>query len=201
MTEDQKRVAKDFLHLFKLGDKPADEIATEGEIEIFGAIIFKINPRVASLAPTGYGKSEFISMGVIVRARMFQEDFVVASVKYGTSDVIMAKVISHIFDDKIWFSQLIIEKGEELERLKVRRNRTHLTFKDGGSIKVVSLHGSDVDVSKAIGEHTPNVVLDESPLLKAGAYLQVLKILEGTGDYNTTFLFELILNLRANTIK
>jgi hypothetical protein len=46
-------------------------------------------------------------------------------------------------------------------------------------------------VSKAIGEHVPNVVLDESPLLTPTKYLLVLKMLEGTGDYDKTFLFEL----------
>src|SRR5205823_1227334 len=38
-------------------------------------------------------------------------------------------------------------------------------------------------VPTAIGEHVPNIILDESPLLSPAKYLIILKILEGTGDY------------------
>lgn len=176
---------------FKINDKPAGDMLSDGQVEIFNAIVFKINPRVACLGPTGYGKSEVIALGVIIRACVFGDPFVLASVKYGTSGIIMKKVIDHLFDQKYFIADLQIEKETELDRLRRERKKTSLTFKHGGSIKVVSLHGSDEDASKAIGEHEPNIVLDESPLLTQAKYLQVLKILEGTGNYDDTFLFEL----------
>jgi hypothetical protein len=130
-------------------------------------------------------------MGVILRVVLKHEPFIIASVKYGTSDIIMKKVIEHIFDSPQLIKELEIDSTQKLSTLKRERNKSAVNFKKGGSIKIISLHGADDDVSKAIGEHVPNVVLDESPLLTPTKYLLVLKMLEGTGDYDKTFLFEL----------
>jgi hypothetical protein len=182
---------RNLLNHFKIDGKPAGEITSPGEVEIVEAIYFKENPRIACLAPTGYGKSDSISMGVILNAILKRENYIIASVKYGTANIIMSKVIEHIFDDDIFVSQLMVDKGQDLATLKQRRNKSYITFKFGGSIRIVSLHGSDTDVSNVMGEHVPNVILDESPLLTPTKYLLVLKMLEGTGDYKNTFLFEL----------
>lgn len=163
----------------------------DGQVEIAAAIVCKANPRIACLAPTGYGKSEAVSMGVILRTVLFHEPFIIGSVKYGTSEVIMKKVIAHIFDCDDFVRQLEIEENQSLTELKRERNKSNVNFKRGGGIRIVSLHGAELDVSKAIGEHAPNIILDESPLLAPAKYLQVLKILEGTGRYDKTFLFEL----------
>src|SRR5437016_11165988 len=87
------------LNLFKINGRLAGEVMSDGQVEIAAAIILKLNPRIASLGPTGYGKSEAIAMGVIYRGIFFKEDFIVGSVKYGTSDIIMERVIAHLFDD------------------------------------------------------------------------------------------------------
>lgn len=164
-----------------------------GQLEIVTAILFHeiYRPRMACLAPTGYGKSEAVAMGVILRVYICHEPFIIASVKYGTSEIIMKKVIEHIFDSDLLVAELEIDTSKKLSKLKRERNKQAINFKSGGGIKIVSLHGSESDVSAAIGEHVPNVILDESPLLTAGKYLIVLKMLEGTGDYYRTFLFEL----------
>jgi hypothetical protein len=191
LKKGELEAARKLLNLFKLNGQPAGEIMSDGEVEIFACVAFKLEPRVACVAPTGYGKSEAVAMGAIIRAWMFHEPIIIGSVKYGTSEVIMKKVITHIFDYDGFISSLVIDKGEELLALKMERRKTNITFKEGGSIKIVSLHGADLDVSQAIGEHAPNIILDESPLLSATKYLQTLKILEGTGPYDETFLFEL----------
>lgn len=141
------------------------------------------------LVPTH--NSEAVSMAVALRVHLYQDDFIIASVKFGTSEIIMKSVIEHIFDSPAIVANLEIDSAQRMSKLKRERTKNAVNFKRGGSIKIVSLHGADEDVSKAIGEHVPNVVLDESPLLTPTKYLLVLKMLEGTGDYNTTFLFEL----------
>src|SRR5947209_5239815 len=135
------------LDLFKLGNKPAGQVMSDGQVEIAAAIILKINPRIAALASTGYGKSEAIAMGVIYRSVFMKEDFVIGSVKYDTSDIIMERIIAHLFDDPFLLAQLEMEKDQELARLRRERNKRKLTFKRGGSTKVVSFHGADEDVS------------------------------------------------------
>lgn len=191
LTPQQLKLAWYLLSLFKIGDKPADQLATKGQFDIFCAIIFKLNPRVATMSPTGYGKTEFVSMGVVVCTSIMNEGFIIASVKFGTSDLIMKMAISHIFDNPLFSSQLEFDNNEKFERLKRERKADKVTFLGGGSLKVISLYGTDTDVGTAIGEHKPNVVLDESPLLHAVQYLQLKKILEGTGSYDQTFLMEL----------
>jgi hypothetical protein len=182
---------KKLVSVFVINDKPADQVMSLGQLTIVAAIVLRVRPRVACVAPTGYGKSEAISIGAILRVMLKREPFVIASVKYGTSDIIMKKVIDHLFDVPDFIAELQYDGTEALDRLQRERRKTSLNFKNGGGIKIVSLFGPDNDVSKTIGEHSPNVILDESPLLSPAKYLQVLKILEGTGDYNTTFLFEL----------
>jgi hypothetical protein len=191
LQPDIRNQIRRLLDIFLVGDKSAGEALSDGQVDIAAAIMLKLSPRNACVGPTGYGKSESIAMGAIYRVVFFKEDFVICSVKYGTSEIIMEKVIEHLFDNELLLSQLELEKGQELQRLKRERRKDKLTFRRGGSVKVVSLHGADDDVSKAIGEHAPNIILDESPLLSPAKYLQVLKILEGTGSFDKTFLFEL----------
>ena len=179
------------LKLFKIFGRPADEMMSDGQVLIAGSIIFKASPRTACLASTGYGKSEAVAIGTILRCIVYKEDFIIASVKYGTSDIIMSKVIEHLFDDPFITYQMELDKSVKLDRLRRERKKENLTFREGGSIKIISLHGKDDDVGTAIGEHVSNIILDESPLLSATKYFQVLKILEGTGNYDNTFLFEL----------
>lgn len=191
LTEKQKTLANKLASLFLINGKPANEEMSEGQMLIFSAIVFKLNPRIASLAPTGYGKSEAISMGVIVRTCLMGDAFIVASVKLGTSDIIMSKVNEHLFDNNIFITQLEFNSEEDFDRLRRKRTQSHLTFKNGGELQIVSLHGAENSNSVSLGIHAPNIVLDESPLLNPSKYLQLLKILEGTGDYYKTFLFEL----------
>lgn len=178
-------------YYFLINGNPAGDEMSDGQVEIFATICYKIKPRGAALAPTGYGKSEAVSMAVILRVFLYHDHFIIASVKYGTADIIMKKIIEHIFDSDEIVEALEIDNTQKLSTLKRERKKTSINFKYGGSIKIVSLHGADEDVSSAIGEHVPNIILDESPLLSPTKYLIVLKILEGTGDYNRTFLFEL----------
>ncbi len=176
---------------FKIDGKPAGNKMSVGQIDIVSAIVHKIAPRAACLAPTGYGKSEAVAMGVILAVFLHHDDFIIGSVKFGTSDIIMKKIIEHIFDNSHLIAQMEIDSQERLSSLKRERKKQSINFKDGGGIKIISLYGTDRDVSTAIGEHVPNIILDESPLLTPAKYLIILKMLEGTGDYDHTFLFEL----------
>lgn len=190
-NEREDKFIRGLAHLFKINGNPADEEMSPGQMEIFRAIVLKVSPRIACLAPTGYGKSEAVAMGVIIRTCVMADPFIIASVKFGTSDIIMKKVIEHLFDSEDFTSQLELDSGQSWDRLKRERKKTKFNFKKGGRLKIISLFGKDSSVETGIGEHDANIILDESPLLTPTKYLQLLKILEGTGNYETTFLFEL----------
>lgn len=191
VTTSQAELLDNLLTLFKVNGQAANTMLSAGQKEIVATIVFKLNPRVACLAPTGYGKDEAVSIGVITRVIFLNEPFIIASVKFGTSEIIMRMVIGHLFDNDIFLQALEIDKGTDFDKLRRDRNKTSLSFKGGGTLRVISLHGSETNLGIAIGEHEPNIVLDESPLLTPIKYLQLKKILEGTGSYEQTFLFEL----------
>ena len=62
---------------FLLNEKPAGVELSDGQLDIIASILYRIKPRVACLAPTGYGKSEAVAMGVILRTILFNEPFIV----------------------------------------------------------------------------------------------------------------------------
>ena len=130
-------------------------------------------------------------MGVILRVYIYHEPFIIASVKYDTAGIVMKKVIEHLFDCPDLVAELEIDTTKRLSQLKRERTKESINLKSGGAIHIISLFGADADVSAAIGEHSRNVILDESPLLTPSKYLIILKVLEGTGSYDNTFLFEL----------
>lgn len=191
LPDAREKLTDYLLSLFKIGDKTALEAFSQGQRDIFEFIVFKDKPRGACLAPTGYGKTEAVACAVVICVVLLGEDFIIGSVKYGTSDIIMKAVIDHLFDSSLFYTQLELDGTTAFEDLKRERKKNHLNFKLGGSLQILSFHGSDTDNGLGIGKHAPNVILDESPLLTPMKYLQLVKITEGTGDYNKTFLFEL----------
>ena len=178
-------------NLFKINGKPAGDQMSDGQILIFCVVALTLSPRVATLAPTGYGKSEAVAMGVVYASCIRKKEFILASVKFGTSGVVMKKVIDHIFDNRIFSQELELDSNEQFDRLRKDRTKQNLSFAGGGKIHIISLFGKDDDASVGIGEHVPNIILDESPLLSDSKYLQVKKILSGTGNRDNTFFFEL----------
>src|SRR2546421_9922661 len=103
-------------HYFLLNGKPAGLEMPDGQVEIVAFILYKIMPRGACIGPTGYGKSEAVAMGVILRVFLYQDKFIIGSVKYGTSEIIMKKVIEHIFDSTEIVSQLEIDSSQRLSK-------------------------------------------------------------------------------------
>src|SRR5258708_12793321 len=63
-----KKKCKALLKLFQIDGKPADQAATDGQIEIFHAIISKRYPRVEIISSTQYGKSLFVALACIFLA-------------------------------------------------------------------------------------------------------------------------------------
>ena len=56
-----RRSSKDFCnYYFRINGQPAGDQMSDGQIDIVASIVWHqfISPRVACLAPTGYGKSE-----------------------------------------------------------------------------------------------------------------------------------------------
>ncbi len=187
--ENQKQTLLKLLDLFIVRGQKATDAFTPSQKDLYLKIVLHQSNRQAVLGPTGYGKTEVISVAVVVLTALMGMDYVVVSVKYGTSGILMKMVIDHLFDNILTRSELMIELGKQ-ERLKDKKTKEEIRFRGGGRLRIASLHGADVNVSQTIGEHAPHIVLDESPLLTPAKYAQVIKILAGY-KYEETHLVEL----------
>lgn len=169
---------------------------TKTQLDIIYAIALKPYNRVGVIAPTGYGKSTAIALGIIIRAAFKPEKFIIIGGTKSKSEIIMGYVINHLFDNDIFMAQLEIDGGS-LEKLKRTRKQNHITFKLGGSVECVSAENRN---RKRMGEilvgiHAQNIVLDDSVLMPDDLYTYAKNIASGNED---SFILEAANPLKRN---
>lgn len=130
--------AKELCRTFFKDDYQKPLEITDGQVEIFNAIYFKENPRVNVIASTQYGKSTIIACSLILRTIIWKENWAVIAGRQDKAQIIMEKVIQHIFDSKTIIKKLDIDKAEPLERLKRERSKDRVNWKGGGEIRTYS---------------------------------------------------------------
>ncbi len=152
---------------------------TPTELDIIFAVATKSHNRIAILCPTQYGKSTAIAMGAILRAFSLPEDFTIVAPTEAKTKIIMSKVISHIFDSEVFISQLAIDG--KIEQLRRERNREKITFKKGGSIRILTANAANQRKlgMALVGEGGTNVILDDSPIIDDPLYSFVVRMIGG----------------------
>jgi len=70
----------------------------DGQADIFNVIMLKRHQRNQIETTTQYGKSETISMAVVLRSITYHEKWTILAGDQNKSDIIMGKAIQHIFD-------------------------------------------------------------------------------------------------------
>lgn len=166
----------------------ADIQWAEGQLEIIECVVYKEHPRNIIIAPTQYGKSLAVAIGLILRTYFYPDRFALPAPSQDKAQIIMSHVIDHMFDDANFLAQLQI--SEPLERLKRDRSKTHLTFRNGAEIQTFSADARNRQaVKKALmGFGAPNIIPDESALLPDDLYATVLRMLGGSKQ---NFLLEI----------
>lgn len=130
-----KEKAKILLsHYFK-NDDGEPFIVSDGQLDIFNLIYFKDNNRVQIIAPTQYGKSSIVAMSVIMRMFQYGDKFAIVTGQEPKSQIIMQKIIQHIFDCEQFISELDLDKNIQLDRLKRERSQKRITFRNGGEVR------------------------------------------------------------------
>lgn len=154
---------------------------TDGQVEMFNAIYFKENPRVNVIASTQYGKSTIIACALILRTIIHKEAWAVIAGRQDKAQIIMEKVIQHLFDNDEFIKKLDIDKQEPLERLKRERSKDRVTWKGGGEIRTYSAQTKSLKmVNDALtGFGSPNIVEDESALIPDPFQTMILRMLGG----------------------
>jgi hypothetical protein len=174
------------LALFRVGTETINW--TPHQYEIIQQIIYKEHNRVQCIAVTQYGKSLAVACALIIDAAVKGEKWAIVAPNADKAGIIMGYVIEHLFDSPMFTSQLMYELP--IEQLKKERNKSRITFKNGGEVRIYSADAKNrQNVIKSLtGFGSKNVVLDESSLIPNDLYAMVKRMLGGHKD---NFLFEI----------
>lgn len=154
---------------------------SDGQADIFEAILTKRHRRVQIIAPTQYGKSNTVAMALILRTQTYNEEFAIVTGQEKKSQIIMEKVIGHTFDDARLYTQLELDKNEPLERIKRERSKNRITWKGGGGIRTYTADARNRKrvVDSLTGLGSPNIIEDEASLIQDDLQAMILRMLGG----------------------
>lgn len=163
---------------------------SDGQADIFEAILTKRHRRVQIIAPTQYGKSNTVAMALILRTQTYNEEFAIVTGQEKKSQIIMEKVIGHVFDDPRLYTQLELDKNEPLERIKRERSKNRITWKGGGGVRTYTADARNRKrvIDSLTGLGSPNIIEDEASLIQDDLQAMILRML---GGYRGGFLLKI----------
>ena len=164
-TPSQIKTTKDFLSTFKLIDGKGanlNDTIKPGQLEIATCLINRKGPggqkKIHIMAHTRYGKSITVGACVAIRASVKKEPWTIVAPTEKQAQIIMDYVIYFSVNDPIIRQLLTVDAKvlkSEVANLTQRRSRNHLTYKNGGEVRVFS-------VTQTMGFGCPNLVMDEA---------------------------------------
>lgn len=182
LTDQEKLHSRALLKLFKLDGKSVDEMATDGQIEIFYAIISKRWSRVQIESSTQYGKSLFIALGCIILSCIQGELISIVAPTNDKAQIIMRYYIQHLSDHSLFHSQL--EKESSIEKLQMETKKDRVTLKNKGGIFTLSVQAGNTQkgFQAAMGEGSKIVIQDESALIPDEIEATIYRMIAGKKD-------------------
>lgn len=133
-----------------------------------------------------------VGLGVLPCASIMGERFIILAPTEKKAQIIMGYILDHSFDDPIFTERLELDNNTTLDRLRRERSRTHLTYKGGGGVMVLTLDARNQkrSIEAAMGFGGNRIILDESSLIDDPLYATVKRMLGGY-KYKDTFLLEI----------
>ena len=182
MDQTERDKCLKLLELFIIGGKKASEVLTEGEIQIFHAIVFRPKNRVQILCSTQYGKSLTVALACLVISCIQGELIAVVAPKDEKAKIIMRYYIEHLGDNLLFYSQL--EKDTKLERLRMEESKDRITLRNRGGIYVLSAQSgnSQKGIEAAMGAGAKIVISDESSLIGDQIESTIFRMIAGQGQ-------------------
>lgn len=188
LTKEQREIALDLLHLFKIDGRPAEEMATEGQIEIFSAIVFRLSTRLHIMVSTQYGKSLFVALACIVLSCFEDELCTVLAPTDDKAAIIMRYYIQHIGDNVLFSEKL--DKSTKVERLEMETTKDRIVLRKNpetnraGGVFIISVQAgnSKKGFTAAMGEGSKIVIEDESGLIPDENEATAYRMIAGKGS-------------------
>lgn len=189
MTQQDKQAFDSVKKLFKNDNGDPFEMTT-GQIALFRAIYEKQSARTQFECYTQYGKSDTVSMAVLLRATTFPEKWIILGGSKEKAGIIMGKLIKHVFENDYTLGKLQLSEGESLERLKHERSKDRITFTvdDKGNVGEVIILSAETrkkgqDAGDIlIGHGGKNLIEDDAALIPDLIHGKAMRMLGGHTD-------------------
>lgn len=184
LTPTQRNLCREMLCLFTIDGQSADLVATPGQLELFGRIVFKISKRQHIQTSTQYGKSLFTALALIILTGLDEHG---ESVIVGAPTEEKAKIIMHYYTAHIGDSPLfapLLSADTKIEKLRQETTKDSLVLKNGGMMQVFTLKAgnSTKGFEAAMGFGAKNVIMDEACLIPDTIESTVIRMIAGQTD-------------------
>jgi len=168
------------LSLFQIEGQPV--IASEGQLAIFHALVFRPSKHIQIIAATQYGKSLFVALAAIIISCIQGELVPIVAPKKEQAKKIMRYYIEHLADNVCFYSQL--EKNTKLDRLRMEESKERIVLKNGGGVACFSVEAgnSTKGVEAVMGEGGRIVIQDESGLIPDEHEATIYRMMAGKGE-------------------
>lgn len=177
-------IGKEICRTFFKDDDGNPFELTDGQSEIFMAILLKRHLRVQVLTYTQYGKSETVAMAVDLRSIAFAEEFTIVAGQQDKADIIMGKCIKHLFDHPMLEQAIDLTGIKTAELLKHSRSQEKVTWREGGFIRALTASANNRrKVKEAVtGQGARNIIQDEASLIPDDLQAMIVRMLGGFKD-------------------
>lgn len=155
---------------------------TEGQVDIFEAIVFRISNRLEILTCTQYGKSLTVALAALVLSCIVGRLVSIIAPTNDKAKLIMRYYIEHLGDDPLFYTQL--EKNTKLERLKQEESKERIILRNGGGVYCISAQSSSMkkSVEAAMGEGSDDAIMDEAGLINDQSEATIFRMIAGKKD-------------------
>jgi hypothetical protein len=172
-------VIKQLANHFIVDGERFGEIITEGQMHIFGSIIFRHYKRVQIICPTQYGKSLTVALACIILSATEGRKVAIVAPSGEKAKIIMRYFIEHLGDDYRFERQL--EQETKLERLRQEGSKDRIVLRNGGGIFVVSAEQKNYKKSfaSAMGLGAEIVIEDEACLIQDQTEATIFRMIVG----------------------
>jgi len=182
--QSERDIAKQLCAMFFKDDDDNPFVLTNGQADIWNTIMLKRHRRNQVETTTQYGKSETISMAMVLRSITYHEKWTVLAGDQTKSDIIMGKAVNHIFDHPSLVEQIEMAGMPKLEKLKHQKSQDRITWRDGGEIRSLTADARNRKRVKEslTGQGARNIIEDEASLIPDDLQAMVMRMLGGHKD-------------------
>ena len=169
------------LDLFTVDGKKGSDTITEGQLEIFYAIVFRPHTRLQIISCTQYGKSLTVALALIIVSCLQGEKVAVLAPKNEQAKIIMRYYIEHLGDSVLFWS--LLEKNTKLERLRQEESKERIILRNNGGVFIISVQAgnSKKGIEAAMGAGAKIVIMDEASLIPDPIEATVFRMIAGKG--------------------